>query len=222
MQKSNIRFWIHHALPSAKCLIGSGTANSVKLYLDKKHTTEHKSHGLDSPEHRPQLLCIVFSCMFAPFTQQHINKWGVTWRLFHSTLYMRIKEKLFMRYTVVINSCCLFFFFHLHHPPSVTRCSTSGKADSWNKWPCLIWPTSSGLCHRGPLMHINPPTQWPQSLKSVNRELMLQITDRAVMILRNSCLVWKFTHNLWFTNFIICSSNGCCASGSQWITVLPV
>lgn len=35
--------------------------------------------------------------------------------------------------------------------------------------PCLLWPTLSQVCHReAPLMHINPPTQWPQSLTSIN------------------------------------------------------
>lgn len=63
--------------------------------------------------------------------------------------------------------------FHLqgHLPPSVTKCPTCGKAALWNKRPCLFWPTLSGVCHgEGPLMHTNPPPQWPQSLKSVNRE----------------------------------------------------
>lgn len=57
---------------------------------------------------------------------------------------------------------------HKHLLPSV---QPVGKQPCENKWPCLFWPTLSGVCNReGPLMHTNPSTQWPQSLKSVNRK----------------------------------------------------
>lgn len=54
---------------------------------------------------------------------------------------------------------------------SATMCPNAGRAALRNEWPCLLRPTLSGVCHReGSLKHTNPPTQWPQSLKSVNRE----------------------------------------------------